>query len=107
MAEYGQGGPCSDDGDGWTYENGYLFADATEAFVVETAGVHRWAAERVEPGSARNISNGLCAPQRPQPREACIERASCAELKHQAAIGAISGILKGERFTIQTFSCIF
>jgi secernin len=59
LEAHGQGGACSDDGDGWTYENGFLFADATEAFVLETAGVRHWASERVPPGRYRNISNGF------------------------------------------------
>ena len=41
------------------YENGFLFADADEAFVLETAGVHHWACERVGPGQSRYISNDL------------------------------------------------
>lgn len=59
LEAHGQGGACSDDGGGWTYENGFLFADATEAYVLETAGVRHWALERVAAGCARNISNGL------------------------------------------------
>ena len=55
---HGQGGACEEGGD-WTYENGFLLADAHEAFVVETCGVHHWAVERVPPGKGRNISNGL------------------------------------------------
>lgn len=58
LEAHGQGGPCEDGGD-WTYENGFILADASEAFVVETAGVHHWAVERVPPGKGRNISNGL------------------------------------------------
>ncbi|EOD16385.1 hypothetical protein EMIHUDRAFT_102968 [Emiliania huxleyi CCMP1516] len=48
-----QGGACEEGGD-WTYENGFLLADARqraladagEAFVVETAGTRHWAVER-------------------------------------------------------------
>ena len=56
---YGQGGGCAEDDDGWTYENGFLFADPSEAFVLETAGMSWWVAERVPKGSWRNISNGI------------------------------------------------
>jgi secernin len=59
LEAHGQGGACACTGDVWTYENGFLFADATEAFVIETAGVRHWAVERVPPGGYRNISNGL------------------------------------------------
>ena len=58
LEAHGQGGACEEGGD-WTYENGFLLADATEAFVIETAGVRHWAVERVPPGKSRNISNGL------------------------------------------------
>mmetsp|Transcript_7985 Transcript_7985/g.23567 ORF Transcript_7985/g.23567 Transcript_7985/m.23567 type:complete len:309 (-) Transcript_7985:1252-2178(-) len=58
LEEHGQGGACEEGGD-WTYENGFLLADAGEAFVVETAGTRHWAVERVPPGKGRNISNGL------------------------------------------------
>lgn len=58
LQAHGQGGACAEDDD-WTYENGFLFADRDEAYVLETAGVHHWACERVGPGQCRNISNGL------------------------------------------------
>lgn len=59
LETHGQGGPCEEGGD-WTYENGFLFADGKEAYVLETAGVKHWACEHVEgSGKFRNISNGL------------------------------------------------
>ena len=58
LEAHGQGGACAEDDD-WTYENGFLYADAHEAFVMETAGVRHWACERVTAGRSRNISNGL------------------------------------------------
>ena len=39
-------------------ENSFLFADADEAFVLETAGARHWAAERIAPGGARNLFAG-------------------------------------------------
>lgn len=58
LEEHGQGGSCEEDGH-WCYENGFLICDATEAFILETAGAHWWASERVGTGQRRNISNGL------------------------------------------------
>lgn len=59
LEEHGQGGGCAEDDDSWTYENGFLFADPTEAYIMETAGTSHWVCERIPPGSFRNISNGL------------------------------------------------
>lgn len=56
---HGQGGGCAEGDPSWTYENGYIFADCHEAFVVETCGPHGWAMERVPPGGFRNISNDV------------------------------------------------
>ena len=38
LEEYGQGGGCAEDDSSWCYENGFLFADRAEAWVLETAG---------------------------------------------------------------------
>ena len=59
LEAHGQGGGCDETDKGWTYENGFLFADHSEAYVLETAGVRHWCVERVPPGGRRNISNGL------------------------------------------------
>jgi len=59
LEEYGQGGPCCEEDTDWTYENSFLFADANEAYVLETAGQSHWAWERIGPGEHRNISNGI------------------------------------------------
>lgn len=56
---HGQGGGCAEDDSSWTYENGYIFADCHEAFVVETCGPRGWAMEHVKPGKFRNISNDI------------------------------------------------
>ncbi|EKX38998.1 hypothetical protein GUITHDRAFT_53884, partial [Guillardia theta CCMP2712] len=58
LEAHGQGGPCEEDGD-WCYENSFIFADAEEAWVMETGGRSWWAAERVGKGRRRNISNGV------------------------------------------------
>jgi secernin len=58
LERYGQGGTCSDAvGSFWSYHNGFLIADGSEAWVLETLGRH-WASEQVTSG-VRNISNQL------------------------------------------------
>lgn len=57
LTKYGQGGPCFESKAPSAYQNSFLLADRTEAWVMETAGRH-WAAEHVKDG-VRNISNQL------------------------------------------------
>ena len=59
LETHGQGGGCEEQDKSWTYENGFMFADSNEAYIMETAGVRHWAVERVTGGQWRNISNGL------------------------------------------------
>jgi dipeptidase len=60
LERHGQGGPCSHERPGFTYDNSFLIADADGAVVLETAG-RNWADEVVSHG-ARSISNGLTIP---------------------------------------------
>jgi secernin len=57
LTKHGQGGPCAQDDETFTYHNSFLIADASHAWVLETAGEH-WVAQKVSSGT-RNISNGL------------------------------------------------
>ena len=60
LERHGQGGPCSHERPGFTYDNSYLVADPDGAYVLETAG-RRWATEQVR-GRGRTISNELTIP---------------------------------------------
>ncbi len=57
LERHGQGGPCSFERPGFTYDNSFLVADPSGALVLETAG-RNWAVEEVV-GPGRSISNGL------------------------------------------------
>lgn len=56
IAEHGQGGSGHVHLD-WPYNNGFLIADPTAAWVLETSGRH-WVARRVR--DVAHITNGLC-----------------------------------------------
>lgn len=56
LGTYGQGGPCGDSRE-LVYSSSFLIADATSAYVLETAGCY-WIAERIDDG-VRSISNNL------------------------------------------------
>jgi secernin len=60
LERHGQGGPCSYERPGFTYDNSFLVADADGAFVLETAA-REWASEAVS-GPGRSISNSLSIP---------------------------------------------
>jgi hypothetical protein len=60
LERHGQGGPCSHERPGFTYDNSFLVADPTGALVVETAG--RQSATEAVTGRGRSISNGLTIP---------------------------------------------
>jgi len=57
LETHGQGGACAENDPGWTYDNGFLIADADEAWVLETAG-RQWVAKRITT-STHNISNRI------------------------------------------------
>lgn len=60
LERHGQGGPCSHERPGFTYDNSFLVADGSGAIVLETAG-REWESETVT-GRGRSISNGLSIP---------------------------------------------
>ncbi len=57
LERHGQEGPCSHERPEFSYDNSFLVADPSGAFVLETVG-RRWALEPVR-GPGRSISNGL------------------------------------------------
>ena len=60
LGRHGQGGGCGHEDRTLNYHNSFLVADATGAYVVETAGA-LWEVEHVTSG-IRSISNGLTIP---------------------------------------------
>lgn len=59
LESHGQGGDCSEEKREWFYENSFMFADAAEAFVIDTAGPFMWAVEHVTSGCTRHITNTI------------------------------------------------
>lgn len=47
LETHGQGGACSENDPDLRYDNSFLVADATEAWVLETAGRY-WVAEQIK-----------------------------------------------------------
>ncbi|MCB1258294.1 MAG: C69 family dipeptidase, partial [Microthrixaceae bacterium] len=58
LERYGQDGAHSHAHPNFVYDNSFLIADRSSAYVLETAG-RNWATERVAEGSHRSISNAL------------------------------------------------
>ncbi|CAL8331213.1 unnamed protein product [Merluccius merluccius] len=57
LEEHGQGGPCKETPEPFSYHNSFMLVDRNEAWVLETAG-RLWVAQRVAEG-VKNISNQL------------------------------------------------
>lgn len=57
LEQHGQGGPCREDPQPFSYHNTFLLVDRNEAWVLETAG-KLWVAQKVTAG-VKNISNQL------------------------------------------------
>ncbi|XP_061833119.1 secernin-2 [Nerophis lumbriciformis] len=57
LEQHGQGGPCREDPEPFSYHNTFLLVDRKEAWVLETAG-RLWVAQKISEG-VKNISNQL------------------------------------------------
>ncbi|XP_041958703.1 secernin-2 [Alosa sapidissima] len=57
LEQHGQGGPCREEPEPFSYHNTFLLVDRSEAWVLETGG-KLWAAQQVTAG-VKNISNQL------------------------------------------------
>ncbi|KAF3851878.1 hypothetical protein F7725_005233 [Dissostichus mawsoni] len=57
LEQHGQGGPCREDPEPFSYHNTFLLVDRNEAWVLETAG-RLWVAQKFTEG-VKNISNQL------------------------------------------------
>ncbi|KAA8578544.1 hypothetical protein FQN60_005312, partial [Etheostoma spectabile] len=57
LEQHGQGGPCREDPEPFSYHNTFLLVDRNQAWVLETAG-RLWVAQKVTEG-VKNISNQL------------------------------------------------
>jgi len=96
LERHGQGGPCSFERPGFTYDNSFLVADPSGAVVLETAGRHH-ATEEVT-GQVRAISNGLTIEsfarrfsRRVRPAlTSCVPRRARAEASARGARGPLA-----------------
>lgn len=59
LEKYGQGGPCSESDESFTYHNSFLIADCKGAWILETSGKH-WVAEQVTSNSFDFLSTFNC-----------------------------------------------
>jgi dipeptidase len=93
LERHGQGGPCSYERPHFTYDNSFLVADGSGAFVLETAG-RQWASEAVR-GPGRSISNALTIPAFAQahddPFRTWVASAPLRRGLTQASAGAATG----------------
>ena len=93
LERHGQGGPCSHERPGFTYDNSFLVVDPNGAVVLETAG-REWAVERVT-GPGRSISNGLTIPMfakaHGNPARTWVASASTRRRATQTSAGGATG----------------
>src|SRR5580704_2758129 len=93
LERHGQGGPCSHERPGFTYDNSFLVVDPNGAVVLETAG-REWAVESVT-GPGRSISNGLTIPMfakaHGNPTRTWVASASTRRRATQTSAGCATG----------------
>lgn len=90
LTAHGQGGGCGFEDPDFTYHNSFIVADATGAWVVETAGAE-WAVEVVD--GVRSISNGLTIPDfAARYSDRVRTRVSACRIRQPRTTGLASGV---------------
>ncbi|MBK9033242.1 MAG: C69 family dipeptidase [Myxococcales bacterium] len=85
LEQHGQGGGCGHEHPGFSYHASFIVADATGAFVVETAG-RRWTAQAVV--GAASISNALTLPALRGHRDRLRSWVAAADRRQACTLGA-------------------
>ncbi len=103
LERHGQGGPCSYERPGFTYDNSFLVVDPGGAVVVETAG-RSWATEEVR-GPGRTISNGLSIPGFARSHGRRVRTWVAAAERRRAVTGPLAAAAEGPGDLMDALRC--